>query len=173
MGSPACHEVKNFCCPFAIPGILITMHVPLTREISEHFREKTGNGQLTPVSRLLAGAGAGIIAMSATYPLDMVRGRLTVQEGKTGQYKGIVHAARVIISEVRGRYRNATSIESCMFSRYKSPGFGYHLRHSNASKLNDPMTSCIQTGGSQSSVQGLVAKCHWSHPLCGAELCSL
>ena len=34
---------------------------------------------MTPVLRLGAGAVAGIIAMSATYPLDMVRGRLTVQ----------------------------------------------------------------------------------------------
>ena len=37
------------------------------------------NAQLTPVLRLGAGATAGIIAMSATYPMDMVRGRLTVQ----------------------------------------------------------------------------------------------
>lgn len=37
------------------------------------------NAQLTPVLRLGAGACAGIIAMSATYPMDMVRGRLTVQ----------------------------------------------------------------------------------------------
>jgi hypothetical protein len=29
----------------------------------------------------MAGAGAGIVGMSATYPLDMVRGRLTVQVG--------------------------------------------------------------------------------------------
>ena len=69
-------------------------------EICAYNREKTGNGQMTPVLRLLAGAGAGIVAMSATYPLDMVRGRLTVQEGKTGQYRGILHAARVITAEV-------------------------------------------------------------------------
>lgn len=37
------------------------------------------NAELTPVLRLGAGACAGIIAMSATYPMDMVRGRLTVQ----------------------------------------------------------------------------------------------
>lgn len=37
------------------------------------------DAQLTPVLRLGAGACAGIIAMSATYPMDMVRGRLTVQ----------------------------------------------------------------------------------------------
>ena len=28
---------------------------------------------MTPLLRLTAGAGAGIVAMSATYPLDMVR----------------------------------------------------------------------------------------------------
>lgn len=37
------------------------------------------NAELTPLLRLGAGACAGIIAMSATYPMDMVRGRLTVQ----------------------------------------------------------------------------------------------
>lgn len=37
------------------------------------------DAQLGPLLRLGAGACAGIIAMSATYPMDMVRGRLTVQ----------------------------------------------------------------------------------------------
>lgn len=70
------------------------------RLISDHRLETTGNGQLTPVLRLMAGAGAGIVAMSATYPLDMVRGRLTVQEGRNVQYNGIIHAVRVIMKEV-------------------------------------------------------------------------
>lgn len=39
----------------------------------------TEDAQLTPLLRLGAGACAGIIAMSATYPMDMVRGRITVQ----------------------------------------------------------------------------------------------
>ncbi|CAA2934281.1 mitochondrial adenine nucleotide transporter ADNT1 [Olea europaea subsp. europaea] len=45
------------------------------------YQQQTGNddAQLTPLLRLGAGACAGIIAMSATYPMDMVRGRLTVQ----------------------------------------------------------------------------------------------
>lgn len=37
------------------------------------------DAELTPLLRLGAGACAGIIAMSATYPMDLVRGRLTVQ----------------------------------------------------------------------------------------------
>ncbi|KAG8069176.1 hypothetical protein GUJ93_ZPchr0005g15126 [Zizania palustris] len=39
----------------------------------------TESAQLSPLLRLGAGACAGIIAMSATYPMDMVRGRITVQ----------------------------------------------------------------------------------------------
>lgn len=45
----------------------------ISREISDYNRQTTGNGALTPFLRLLSGACAGIIAMSATYPLDMVR----------------------------------------------------------------------------------------------------
>lgn len=64
--------------------------------------------------RLLAGAGAGIVAMSATYPLDMVRGRLTVQEGRNVQYTGIVHAARTILREVRSTGGQAISLYCCL-----------------------------------------------------------
>ena len=38
--------------------------------------------------------------MSATYPLDMVRGRLTVQLERTGQYTGILNAAQSIVRQV-------------------------------------------------------------------------
>lgn len=44
-----------------------------------HLPFSTEDAQLTPLLRLGAGACAGIIAMSATYPMDMVRGRITVQ----------------------------------------------------------------------------------------------
>ncbi|KAI8467641.1 MAG: mitochondrial substrate carrier [Monoraphidium minutum] len=71
----------------------------LCRLISDHQLETTGSGALTPGLRLAAGAGAGIVAMSATYPLDMVRGRLTVQEGRNVQYTGIVHATKTIMRE--------------------------------------------------------------------------
>ncbi|KAG5579422.1 hypothetical protein H5410_050049 [Solanum commersonii] len=69
------------------------------------YRQQTGNvmslpfkdAQLTPLLRLGAGACAGIIAMSATYPMDMVRGRLTVQtENSPYQYRGMFHALSTI-----------------------------------------------------------------------------
>lgn len=68
----------------------------------EYYKERDGKGDMTPFLRLMAGAGAGIVAMSATYPLDMVRGRLTVQEGTGAQYRGIWHAATSIVKEVGG-----------------------------------------------------------------------
>ncbi|KAM7531383.1 hypothetical protein LguiB_034793 [Lonicera macranthoides] len=43
------------------------------------FQSLAEDAELTPLLRLGAGACAGIIAMSATYPMDLVRGRLTVQ----------------------------------------------------------------------------------------------
>ncbi|KAJ6341703.1 hypothetical protein OIU78_009788 [Salix suchowensis] len=46
------------------------------------------------------GACAGIIAMSATYPMDMVRGRLTVQTDKSPcHYRGITHALSTVLKE--------------------------------------------------------------------------
>ncbi|XP_027362570.1 mitochondrial adenine nucleotide transporter ADNT1-like [Abrus precatorius] len=66
------------------------------------YQRQSGNeeAQLTPVLRLGAGACAGIIAMSATYPMDLVRGRLTVQtEASPRQYRGIFHALSTVFRE--------------------------------------------------------------------------
>ncbi|KAK4758540.1 hypothetical protein SAY87_019841 [Trapa incisa] len=66
------------------------------------YRQQSGkeDAQLTPLLRLGAGACAGIIAMSATYPMDMVRGRLTVQTEKSPrQYRGIFHALSTVLKE--------------------------------------------------------------------------
>ncbi|KAB2069723.1 hypothetical protein ES319_A08G111100v1 [Gossypium barbadense] len=66
------------------------------------YRQQSGNedAQFTPLLRLGAGACAGIIAMSATYPMDMVRGRLTVQTEKLPrQYRGIFHALLTVLRE--------------------------------------------------------------------------
>lgn len=62
------------------------------------------DAELTPQLRLVAGACAGIIAMSGTYPMDMVRGRLTVQTDKSPQqYRGIFHALRTVFREEGAR----------------------------------------------------------------------
>ncbi|CAM6089737.1 unnamed protein product [Calypogeia fissa] len=66
------------------------------------YRRHSGqqDAELTPVLRLGAGACAGIIAMSATYPMDMVRGRLTVQTADAPQrYRGMFHAFATIMKE--------------------------------------------------------------------------
>ncbi|MCL7045762.1 hypothetical protein MKW94_027563 [Papaver nudicaule] len=66
------------------------------------YRQQPGNedAQLSPLLRLGAGACAGIIAMSATYPMDMVRGRITVQtEASPYQYRGMVHALSTVLRE--------------------------------------------------------------------------
>ncbi|GFZ01288.1 adenine nucleotide transporter 1 [Actinidia rufa] len=56
--------------------------------------------ELTPLLRLGAGACTGIIAMLATYPMDMVRGRLAVQtEASPRQYRGIFHALSTVFRE--------------------------------------------------------------------------
>jgi len=66
-----------------------------------YVRKSDPTAELGPLMRLTAGAGAGIIAMSATYPLDMIRGRLTVQVDGKGvkQYTSMAHATRMIIAE--------------------------------------------------------------------------
>lgn len=71
----------------------------LSRKISHKLIDNGGDGQMTPLLRLAAGAGAGIVGMSATYPLDMVRGRITIQDGRHAQYRGMMHATAVIIRE--------------------------------------------------------------------------
>lgn len=66
------------------------------------YQQQTGDedAQLTPLLCLGAGACAGIIAMSATYPMDMVRGRITVQtEMSPYQYRGMFHALSAVLRE--------------------------------------------------------------------------
>jgi len=64
------------------------------------MQEALGLEELTAIHRLACGAAAGIVAMSATYPLEMVRGRLTILNeamGAQSPYRGIVHAAMEIV----------------------------------------------------------------------------
>ncbi len=47
-------------------------YVMACRKMSHVSLDQGGDGQLTPGLRLMAGAMAGIVGMSATYPMDMV-----------------------------------------------------------------------------------------------------
>lgn len=84
---------------FPNQAIKFMSYEQLSRRISHHLIDNGGDGQLTPLLRLGAGAVAGIIGMSATYPMDMVRGRISIQEGTSQQYRGMLHATRCIISQ--------------------------------------------------------------------------
>nr|KJB41483.1 hypothetical protein B456_007G106400 [Gossypium raimondii] len=81
--------------------VLIVHALFQTRRSSSSATSKLQkDAQLTPLLRLGAGACAGIIAMSATYPMDMVRGRITVQtESSPYQYRGMFHALSTVLRE--------------------------------------------------------------------------
>ncbi|KAG5579431.1 hypothetical protein H5410_050058 [Solanum commersonii] len=114
--------VKFFSYEQASKGILYLYRQQTGNGMSLPFKLYTGHGdhpleekmedaQLTPLLRLGAGACAGIIAMSATYPMDMVRGRLTVQtENSPYQYRGMFHALSTVLREEgpRALYRGWT-----------------------------------------------------------------
>jgi len=84
---------------FPNQAIKFMTYEQFSRRISHHLIDNGGDGQLTPLLRLGAGAGAGIVGMSATYPMDMIRGRITIQEGSNQQYRGMLHATRCIVAE--------------------------------------------------------------------------
>ena len=130
-GVAGCFKGNWTNCVRIIPNsaVKFLLYEQAVRSLSHASLDGGGDGRLGPVARLGAGAAAGIVAMSATYPLDMVRGRLTVQGGAgagaapttaaaaaaaagggaatgaragaatTAQYSGIAHAARTIVAE--------------------------------------------------------------------------
>lgn len=69
----------------------------ITDAIFQFRRTLDPECEMNVFNRLAGGAGAGIIAMTSVYPLDMVRGRLTVQAGTVHQYNGMMDATRKII----------------------------------------------------------------------------
>ncbi|GKB61638.1 mitochondrial adenine nucleotide transporter ADNT1-like protein [Tanacetum coccineum] len=62
--------------------------------------EVKGNFMALPAATWKCCACAGIIAMSSTYPMDLVRGQITVQTDKSSsRYRGIAHALRTVLCE--------------------------------------------------------------------------
>jgi len=58
-----------------------------------------GKPDLNPLQRLISGGLAGLTSVTATYPLDLVRTRLSVQTQDELKYKGIANAFGTIIKE--------------------------------------------------------------------------
>lgn len=53
--------------------------------------------------KFVAGAGAGVTAVTLTYPLDTIRARLAFQVTGEHKYSGIVHTAVTIFKNVSNR----------------------------------------------------------------------
>eukprot|EP01026_Neomeris_dumetosa_P084093 TRINITY_DN981_c0_g1_i1.p1 TRINITY_DN981_c0_g1~~TRINITY_DN981_c0_g1_i1.p1 ORF type:complete len:694 (-),score=77.01 TRINITY_DN981_c0_g1_i1:202-2034(-) len=84
---------------FPNAAIKFLFYEEIERGMVTFMKYRGGDGEMNWFLRLVAGGLAGIAGMSATYPLDMVRGRLSIQEGRNQQYRGIVHATSVIVRE--------------------------------------------------------------------------
>jgi hypothetical protein len=57
-------------------------------------------GSNSHIGKFLAGSGAGVTAVTLTYPLDTIRARLAFQVTGEHVYTGIVHTALSIFKEV-------------------------------------------------------------------------
>ncbi|XP_075698860.1 solute carrier family 25 member 16-like isoform X2 [Rhinoderma darwinii] len=75
-------------------------------EYKKLIKHKTG--KLDHMDKFVSGSVAGITAMICTYPLDVVRARLTFQVKGEDEYKGVIHAFRSIYTNeggFRGYYK--------------------------------------------------------------------
>jgi solute carrier family 25 phosphate transporter 23/24/25/41 len=78
----------------------------VTFENLKKYLMRPGEKNLDTTSKLMAGSGAGIVATMTTFPLDLIRTRLSLQT-TTQHYNGIVHAFRSIYGAqgIKGLYR--------------------------------------------------------------------
>jgi len=67
-------------------------------KFSVMFADKE-TGYLNPLMRLFAGSLAGLTSVTVTYPLDLVRTRLSVQSAEDVHYTGIVNAFTIIVKQ--------------------------------------------------------------------------
>lgn len=93
----------------------VAPYVGLNFMIYESLRQAlTPEGQANPssIGKLIAGAGAGAMAQSLTYPLDVLRRRFQINtmQGMGYQYKSIRHAIQTIAAQegIKGLYKGLT-----------------------------------------------------------------
>lgn len=72
----------------------------------EFLSQNEGAKHLNPIQNLIAGGMAGVTSLLCTYPLDLIRSRLTIQTTEE-KYKGIGPTFRMIVKEegYRGLYK--------------------------------------------------------------------
>jgi len=81
-------------------------------ESVRHYITPEGQANPSSIGKLCAGAIAGAVAQTCTYPLDVLRRRFQINtmSGMGYQYKSIVDAVRVIVGQegLRGLYKGIT-----------------------------------------------------------------
>lgn len=76
-------------------------------QYSTYWKQVTGRNQLSVLEKQFVGGFAGVTSVLVTYPMDMIRGRLTAQGGAVEvQYTGLVDATRKTFRQegIRGLY---------------------------------------------------------------------
>ncbi|EDO32185.1 predicted protein [Nematostella vectensis] len=116
--------------------------------------------------RLLAGSMAGVASQTSIYPLEVLKTRLAIR--KTGQYRGLLHAASVIYQKegIRSFYRGLfpsllgiipyAGIDLAVYETLKNFYLNYHKNQSA-----DPGVLVLLACGTASSTCGQLA----SYPL--------
>ncbi|XP_031558528.1 calcium-binding mitochondrial carrier protein SCaMC-2-like [Actinia tenebrosa] len=122
--------------------------------------------QLGVAERLVAGSMAGVASQTSIYPLEVLKTRLALR--KTGQYRGLVHAASVIYQKegLRSFYRGLfpsllgiipyAGIDLAVYETLKNFYLNYHKNESA-----DPGVLVLLACGTASSTCGQLA----SYPL--------
>lgn len=122
--------------------------------------------QLGVRERLTAGAMAGVASQTSIYPLEVLKTRLALR--KTGQYRGLLHAAYVIFQTegIRSFYRGLfpsllgiipyAGIDLAVYETLKNSYLNYHKNESA-----DPGVFVLLACGTASSTCGQLA----SYPL--------
>ncbi|XP_065067582.1 mitochondrial adenyl nucleotide antiporter SLC25A24-like [Rhopilema esculentum] len=127
---------------------------------------KEDGTKLNVGERLLSGSMAGVVSQTTIYPMEVLKTRLAI--GKTGQYNGMVHAAKTIfVNEgIRSFYKGLTpgligiipyaGIDLAIYETLKTTWLNRHGKEST-----DPGVLVLLLCGTASSTCGQLA----SYPL--------
>ncbi len=68
------------------------------------------NIEVSPIARVIAGAIAGLVGQTGSYPLDIVRRRMQTDAVLGVRYNGVLHTLQIVMKKegVRGLYKGAT-----------------------------------------------------------------